>query len=65
MKIKFGHFNLVYPDPDKVSIEFMPETEFEKQFLDGFASLASNDKWKLHFVYSGALSLTIEKRDES
>lgn len=37
MKLKFSHFNLVYPLADSITIEMEPETEFEAGYLSALA----------------------------
>ncbi len=51
MKLKFSHFNLVYPLADSVTIEMEPETDFEAGYLKALSK--RNQATTLEFVRDG------------
>ncbi len=51
MKLKFSHFNLVYPLADSVTIEVEPETEFEAGYLKALSK--RNQATTLAFICGG------------
>jgi hypothetical protein len=49
MKIKFGHLSLAYPAPERVALEFIAETEFERDWLKSLARL--NESLSFEYKY--------------
>lgn len=46
MKIRFCDSDLAYPSPDKLAVEFVPETAFESDFLVKLGKLTKDLKFQ-------------------